>query len=109
MKAIIPVAGIGTRLRPHTYTHPKPLIPVAGKPILSYIIEHLLNENIDEFVFIIFNRWGEEIFKTTDLQFTWDGKHKGNLVEVGAYPYTVRVKTDNGFTSEKQGHVNVLR
>ena len=67
------------------------------------------SEGIDEFVFIIFNRWGEEIFKTTDLQFTWDGKHQGNLVEVGAYPYTVRVKTDNGFTSEKQGHLNVLR
>ena len=67
------------------------------------------SEGIDDFVFIIFNRWGEEIFRTTDLQFIWDGKHQGNLVEVGAYPYTVRVKTDNGFTSEKQGHVNLIR
>ena len=47
MKAVIPVAGIGTRLRPHTYTHPKPLIHVAGKPILSYIIEHLLSSGVD--------------------------------------------------------------
>lgn len=53
MKAVIPVAGIGTRLRPHTYTHPKPLIPVAGKPILSYIIEHLLDSGVDDFVFIV--------------------------------------------------------
>jgi len=53
MKAVIPVAGIGTKLRPHTYTHPKPLIPVAGKPILSYIIEHLLESGIDDFVFIV--------------------------------------------------------
>ena len=53
MKAVIPVAGIGTRLRPHTYTHPKPLIPVAGKPILSYIIEHLQAAGISEFVFIV--------------------------------------------------------
>lgn len=53
MKAVIPVAGIGTRLRPHTYTHPKPLIPVAGKPILSYIIEHLSSSGIEDFVFIV--------------------------------------------------------
>lgn len=53
MKAVIPVAGIGTRLRPHTYTHPKPLIPVAGKPILGYIIEHLQEAGIQEFVFVV--------------------------------------------------------
>lgn len=53
MKAVIPVAGIGTRLRPHTYTHPKPLIPVAGKPILSYIIEQLISSGIEDFVFIV--------------------------------------------------------
>jgi len=53
MKAIIPVAGIGSRLRPHTHTQPKSLIPVAGKPILAHIIDHLLGWGIDEFVFII--------------------------------------------------------
>ena len=53
MKAVIPVAGAGTRLRPHTYTQPKALIPVAGKPILCYIIDQLIENNIDEFVFII--------------------------------------------------------
>ena len=39
MKAIIPVAGKGTRLRPHTYTLPKALLHVAGKPILGHIWE----------------------------------------------------------------------
>lgn len=53
MKAIIPVAGTGKRLRPHTYTQPKPLIPVAGKPILAYIIDQLVASGIDDFVFII--------------------------------------------------------
>ena len=52
MKAIIPVAGAGTRLRPFTYTQPKALIPVAGKPILGFIIEELQALGIDEFVFI---------------------------------------------------------
>lgn len=53
MKAIIPVAGIGSRLRPHTHTQPKSLIPVAGKPILAHIVDSLIEENIVEFVFII--------------------------------------------------------
>ena len=53
MKAIIPVAGVGTRLRPHTYSQPKPLIPVAGKPILGFIIERLEKAGFKEFIFVI--------------------------------------------------------
>src|SRR5205823_3031350 len=41
MKAIIPAAGIGTRLRPHTYTPPKALLHVAGKSLLAHIIDEL--------------------------------------------------------------------
>jgi glucose-1-phosphate thymidylyltransferase len=53
MKAIIPVAGAGTKLRPHTYTQPKALIPLAGKTILSIIIDQLREAGINEFVFIV--------------------------------------------------------
>lgn len=53
MKAIIPVAGVGTNLRPLTYTQPKALIPIAGKTILSVIIDQLLEAGIKEFVFVI--------------------------------------------------------
>jgi glucose-1-phosphate thymidylyltransferase len=53
MVAIIPVAGAGTKLRPHTYTQPKSLIPIAGKTILGYIIEQLQDAGVDEFVFVI--------------------------------------------------------
>lgn len=53
MKAVIPVAGIGSRLRPHTHTQPKALIPVAGKPILAHIIDSLTEAGINDFVFII--------------------------------------------------------
>jgi glucose-1-phosphate thymidylyltransferase len=53
MKAIIPVAGAGTKLRPHTYTQPKALIPLAGKTILSIILDQLENAGIDEFIFIV--------------------------------------------------------
>ena len=53
MKAIIPVAGAGTKLRPHTYTQPKALIPIAGKTILSFIVDQLQEAGIREFVFIV--------------------------------------------------------
>src|SRR5437016_776421 len=53
MKVIIPVAGIGSRLRPHTHTQPKALVPVAGKPILSHIVDNLLESNFENFIFIV--------------------------------------------------------
>jgi glucose-1-phosphate thymidylyltransferase len=60
MKAIIPVAGAGTKLRPHTYTQPKALIPLAGKTILSIIVDQLKEAGIGEFIFII-GYMGEKI------------------------------------------------
>jgi glucose-1-phosphate thymidylyltransferase len=53
MKAVIPVAGIGSRLRPHTHTQPKSLVPVAGNTILGHIIDRLVAAGVEEFVFII--------------------------------------------------------
>ncbi len=53
MKAIIPVAGTGTRLRPFTSTVPKPLLPVAGKPILAHILDSIIKSSVDELILII--------------------------------------------------------
>ncbi|MEX1257544.1 MAG: sugar phosphate nucleotidyltransferase [Gemmatimonadota bacterium] len=53
MKAIIPLAGKGTRLRPHTLTTPKPLVKVGGRPVMSYIMDDLIALGIEEFVFIV--------------------------------------------------------
>ncbi len=53
MKAIIPIAGAGTKLRPHSYSQPKALIPLAGKTVLSIIIDQLRGVGISEFVFIV--------------------------------------------------------
>lgn len=52
MKAVIPVAGVGTRMRPHTYSLPKVLLNVAGKPILGHIIDALRDFGIDDIVII---------------------------------------------------------
>jgi len=52
MKVVLPVAGKGTRLRPHTHTKAKSLVHVAGKTVLEHIIERLLQIEVDEFIFI---------------------------------------------------------
>ena len=53
MRAIIPVAGYGTRLRPHTYSLPKVLLNVAGKPILGHILDTLQARNINDATIVI--------------------------------------------------------
>jgi glucose-1-phosphate thymidylyltransferase len=64
MKIIVPMAGRGSRLRPHTLTIPKPLIPIAGKPIVHRLVEDIagvLNQDIDEVAFIIHESFGKKI------------------------------------------------
>jgi glucose-1-phosphate thymidylyltransferase len=53
VNAIIPVAGRGTRLRPHTHTQPKVLMNVAGKPILAYILDDLRALGVEEVTFVV--------------------------------------------------------
>lgn len=62
MKVIIPLAGFGKRMRPHTWSKPKPLLNVAGKPVLGHILDKLsaLDVEVDELIFIV--GWlGEQI------------------------------------------------
>ena len=64
MKIIVPMAGRGSRLRPHTLTIPKPLIPVAGKPIVHRLVEDIagvLNQDIEEVAFIIHESFGKKV------------------------------------------------
>jgi glucose-1-phosphate thymidylyltransferase len=53
MKVIIPLAGKGTRLRPHTHLTPKPMMKVAGKPVMSYVLDELKKlGNVEQIVYI---------------------------------------------------------
>ena len=52
MKVVIPLAGKGTRLRPHTHVTPKPLLRVGDKPVMSYILDDLRDLGVNEAVFI---------------------------------------------------------
>lgn len=52
MKAVIPLAGLGTRLRPQTHSKPKPLVNVAGKPVLGHVLDLLSDLPIEQYIFI---------------------------------------------------------
>ncbi|SHF70413.1 glucose-1-phosphate thymidylyltransferase [Salegentibacter echinorum] len=71
MKIIVPMAGRGSRLRPHTLTVPKPLIPVAGKPIVHRLVEDIakvLDQPIDEIAFILGDPafFGDDVVKSLE-------------------------------------------
>ncbi|MGB3344378.1 MAG: sugar phosphate nucleotidyltransferase [Aequorivita sp.] len=85
MKIIVPMAGRGSRLRPHTLTVPKPLIPVAGKPIVHRLVEDIagvLNEKIEEIAFIL----GDPAFFGDDVV----ASLKSLAISLGAKPTIYR-------------------
>ena len=64
MNIIIPMAGMGKRMRPHTLTTAKPLLPIAGKPVVQRLVEDILatcNEKVEEIAFIIGPSFGKEV------------------------------------------------
>jgi glucose-1-phosphate thymidylyltransferase len=77
MNIIIPMAGLGKRMRPHTLTVPKPLLPIAGKPIVHRLVEDIAKvcpEKIDQIGFIIHPSFGKDVEESL----------KGIAREVGA-------------------------
>jgi glucose-1-phosphate thymidylyltransferase len=84
MKVLIPVAGVGTRLRPHTYTQPKPLMPVAGKPIICYIVDKLVDAGLRNFVFVIghlgekVRNFIEETYPELQTEFVYQENREGS-------------------------------
>ena len=73
MKVIIPLAGFGKRMRPHTWSKPKPLVNVAGKPVLGHILDKLtsLDVQVDDMVFVV----------------GWLGDQIQEYYEANHYPY----------------------
>ncbi len=83
MKAIIPAAGIGTRLRPHTYTLPKALLYVAGKPIIAHILDDVVPLAPSSIVLIV--------------------GYKGELIEQFVRAKYPQLKVDFVFQEERRG------
>ena len=73
MKAIIPVAGLGTRLKPFSLTHQKCLFPVGGKPVLEHILEKLVYTDIKT-IDLVIGHLGEQVkeFCTTYSNFEFN-------------------------------------
>jgi glucose-1-phosphate thymidylyltransferase len=69
MKVIIPVAGFGTRLRPHTLHNPKVLLNVGGKPMIHYIIEQLIKDKIASSIILVTGFLGDKIKEYLDSTF----------------------------------------
>jgi glucose-1-phosphate thymidylyltransferase len=64
MNIIIPMAGMGKRMRPHTLTTAKPLIPVAGKPVVQHLVESIVkvvDGDVENIAFIISEHFGTEV------------------------------------------------
>ena len=59
MKVIVPVAGVGSRLRPHTHSTPKVLLHVAGRPILWHVLRPIVDLNPEEVIFVIGHKGGD--------------------------------------------------
>ncbi|MEM7417670.1 MAG: sugar phosphate nucleotidyltransferase [Gemmatimonadota bacterium] len=94
MKAVIPVAGKGTRLRPHTHHTPKPVVKVAGRPVLAYLIDELIEVGVDEIVFIVghlrdtMEAWIKEHYPSLRCQFVLQAVQDGTAGAVAlAEPY----------------------
>lgn len=90
MRAIIPVAGFGTRLKPHTYSIPKVLLNVGGKPIIGHIIDKLISENITKATFVI-GHLGEmikEYVAQTYPELTADYVEQKEMLGLGHAIYT---------------------
>ena len=83
MKVIIPTAGSGTRLRPHTFTSPKTLIHIAGRPILDYLLEPLPTlPDLSELIFIVGDKGGQireyvETYYNLPTTYLWQNEQKG--------------------------------
>lgn len=71
MNVIVPVGGLGTRLRPFTWSRPKPLVSVAGKPLLSHVLDSLQTLTIDRIVFVT-GFLGEQIEDFVRTNFDFD-------------------------------------
>jgi gliding motility-associated-like protein len=92
---------------------PNAITPTRADGLNDYLsIPEEVRSEIQDFEFLIFDRWGEIIFATTDVNFVWDGTYKDKLVTNGVYNYLMRYKPKTvdptGKPVVKRGSITVL-
>jgi glucose-1-phosphate thymidylyltransferase len=106
MKVIIPVAGIGTRLRPHTLTQPKVLINVAGHPMIYHIVSQIIKDKIASSIVLITGNMGEQIeqYLNTTFKFKFDFITQKEPLGLGHAIFCAK----KAFTSSKNEEVLII-
>ncbi|MGL4598585.1 MAG: gliding motility-associated C-terminal domain-containing protein, partial [Bacteroidia bacterium] len=99
---VIGTPGDGVLYIPNTFTP-------NGNGTNDYFLPN--GEGVVTFNMRIFDRWGELIFETDDMNTGWDGKRKGNIVQIDTYVYVIEYTTicSTGQILRKLGHVNAVK
>ena len=88
-KAVLPVAGLGTRLLPATKSQPKEMLPVGSKPVVQYVVEELIEQGIDKFLFVT-GRKKRSIEDHFDDDPELEARLSGKESEIGEIDYAAR-------------------
>jgi glucose-1-phosphate thymidylyltransferase len=82
MQVIIPLAGKGTRLRPHTHLVPKPLLHVAGRPVMDWVMDRLDGLDVEELIFIT-GHLKEQVEQYARSRYRWPSRFIEQVVQDG--------------------------
>jgi gliding motility-associated-like protein len=86
-------------------------VPSAFSPNGDQLNDELRVEGnvIDEFYLVIYNRWGEEVFRSQDQQQGWDGTYKGKALPADVYAYYLEVRCWDGALFQDKGNITLVR
>jgi len=98
----IEVIGTYTVYVPNAFTPDGNGLNNSFKPVMQNIVP-------DNYEFLIFDRWGEVIFSTDDIEGEWDGRFKGDIARDGVYIWKIMVTDNIGIEHELVGHVTLLK
>ena len=72
-------------------------------------LQTYIGGNVEEFLFVIYNRWGEKIFETADRESFWDGTYKGADLATSVFVYKINIQYKDGTTEAKGGNITLVR
>lgn len=99
--------SIDVLVMPDSYIEiPNAFVPGSGK---NNVLRILRRGDVELKRFAIYNRWGERVFETKDVNEGWDGRYNGEIQPMGVYIYTIEAVTPSGRPVNKQGNITLIR